>query len=98
MGIRTSFGVVFDQVLFVFFLHFENTNMSPRTEKTLDCGWESKVGLQKLVFKSLSSKVGLQKINVVLPMNKLVILKTKHSILNKCQHVLNKKLCPQNMI
>ena len=81
--------------------------MSSQTAKTLDCGWESKVGLQKLVFKSwssklafksLSSKVGLQKINVVLPMNKRVILKTKHSILNNCQHVLNKKLCPQNMI
>ena len=26
-------------------------NMSPRTTKTLDCGWVSKVGLQKLVFK-----------------------------------------------
>ena len=95
--------------------------MSPRTAKTLDCGWESKVGLQKLVFKvvlqswsskvglqklvfkswssklvfkSWSSKFGLQKINVVLPMNKRVILETKHNILNKCQHVLNKKLCP----
>ena len=70
--------------------------MSPRTAKTLDCGWESKVGLQKLkklVFKSWSSKVGLQKINVVLPKNQRVILKTKHNILNKCQHVLNKKLC-----
>jgi hypothetical protein len=25
--------------------------VSPRTTKTLDCGWVSKVGLQKLVFK-----------------------------------------------
>ena len=43
--------------------HFENAFMSPRREKTLDCGWESKV-----VFKSWLH------INVVLPTNKLVIL------------------------
>ena len=40
------------------------------------------VGNQKLVFKGWSSKVGLQKINIVFLTNKLVISKTKVSILN----------------
>ena len=50
------------------------TFMSPRTANTLDCSWSSKV-------QKLGSKVGLQKINVELPTNELVILRIIVSIL-----------------
>ena len=42
---------------FVFFLHFENTFISARTPRTLDCGWESKVVLQKINIVLLTNKL-----------------------------------------